>query len=216
MKCQFELTWALQTNRDMLVGTWCYMHCASQSLCVFVCISFFYIYSHYASFLVLATPRTPLQLCNIIVKSISCSLSSTVLPALIFFHLYRVERYATLRLFYDIIRVSVCFAHMIMGYSVYLNEPNNLCVCVVVAFSSEIYIFLWWIHRCILFNKWICDSDRCFGLLCAFRCYVPFNVHHIRALCSMDMHCNGCYCYYGWCCWSLQESLFNLKLNIWM
>lgn len=140
------------------------------------CRSFFsslFISLHFA-FSFFSYSRTPLQPCNIVVKSDSCSLILTVLPAfIVIFHLYR-ERYATLRLFYDIIWVSVCIATVIENcYESTSQRIQSTCVCECVS----VCFFLWWIHIDVYFsiNEYVIRIVVfLFGLLCAFGCYVPF------------------------------------------
>lgn len=179
------------------------------------CRSFFsslFLSLHFA-FSFFSYSRTPLQPCNIVVKSDSCSLILTVLPAfIVIFHLYR-ERYATLRLFYDIIWVSVCIATVIENcYESTSQRIQSTCVCVWVCVC--VLFFMMNSHRCILFNKWICDSDRCFLV----RSFVRFWM-----LCALLM-CSYKSLVFMVCIWNaanvimagvvpLRESLFELKLS---
>lgn len=179
-------TGAEQTNRAMLVATRCtmciqhnsrYIYVWAPFLCMFPLMSLFFsslFLSLHFAFSFFSYSRTPLQPCNIVVKSISCSLILTVLPAfIVIFHLYR-ERYATLRLFYDIIWVSVCIATVIENcYESTSQRIQSTCVCECVS----VCFFLWWIHIDVYFsiNEYVIRIVVfLFGLLCAFGCYVPF------------------------------------------
>lgn len=88
------------------------------------------------------------------------------------------------------------------------SQPVCVWVCVCVLF------FMMNSHRCILFNKWICDSDRCFLV----RSFVRFWM-----LCALLM-CSYKSLVFMVCIWNaanvimagvvpLRESLFELKLS---